>query len=195
MTFEIKPISSYHDGPYKELAGQIEKLKATGKAFAAKLESLRASQQDDENSDHDSEARLQSLIDGVALPTARPWGAQILEMQTNIRDVDNALDLMAARMRVADEGANRRMVDDIRPAHNASAKRLAEALIVAHEAHAEYFAAKRHMLGNGFRVYDLFPIDSEEFLGIPNDSNGNLAFLFREAVKCGYIRSVPKGMK
>ena len=191
----IKPVASYYSDDDKAILARKAELAATGKRRQIELAELDAAIAEQGNPNSTPEDTIQNLIAGIEVPRPPPLSERRTALQYVIRDIEQALDYLAGKERQININAGARLAKDIKPQHDAAEKELVDALLIAHQKHLLYWNAKRHLLNNGIGLYGNFNVDADEVLGIPVNGGSTLAEYFRDAVKAGYIQTLPAAFR
>jgi hypothetical protein len=188
----IKEFSEYYSDDEKAIFKRTADLKAILAGRRTELAAIDAKITVPDAVDSRTEDRVQSLITGIEVKRPPPLNQQRMEIQYAIRDLEEALDFMAGKELQANLNAGARLAQDIKPAVDAVAKELFDALALAHDKHLQYWTAKRHIINLGVGLNGLFDSNVDDVLGIPIDKGSPLAFVLREAVRQKHLPRVPK---
>jgi hypothetical protein len=86
-----------------------------------------------------------------------------------------------------------RLCLSLKPAFDASAKRFADALVVAHSAALEMNSLESKLKAQGIGFYPVVcNINTEKVIGWPTDKTSDFAILLRECVAMKHIKSMPR---
>ena len=169
-------------------------LKATARRIEDEIATVKNAQ--DDGKTIDQEKYITALIDGVNLDPPKNHTARLNELRQQRWNIEQALDVLERKEYTAQIEARKRLCLDLKSQSDVMTKQLAEAMAAVHRIHLEYFKIKRHLLGNSIGLHGgVFSADVEQFLGIPSDKPGTLGNYFRDAVKGGFLKSVPEGLK
>lgn len=92
------------------------------------------------------------------------------------------------------EGA--RLCLELKPAFDASAKRLAAAAVEAHAAVMDMTKLESNLKGQGVGFYPtVCNLDTESVFGYPTDRTSNFAMFLRECIQFKYLKEMPKELR
>jgi hypothetical protein len=186
----FKPLDSYYSDDDRAVVARTAQLVAARDRRQTELADI-----DIAIAKHDVDPtpddQIENLIAGIDVPPPQPLSAKRTALQHVIRDINEALDFMKGKGREVTIKAGVRLAKDIKPQHDIAAKELAAALVVVHEKHQIYWAAKRHLVNTGVGLHGLFDSNIDEILGIPVDKGTRLADVFRAAVAAGHLKAMP----
>lgn len=196
MTINFKDTSAYFTEADKKSLARRPGWEATLKRLYAELAVVNAAIANNENPDPYPEARIETLIaTGINTPPPKTFEEQAHELQNAIRDINEALDKLAVTEKQIRWLAGQKLNAEIRPQATALEKRLVEAAVALHEVHFEYWTHKRHLINEGIGLFGNFSNSIDEILGVPVDGGSQFAEFFREAIKSGHLRSLPKAFR
>jgi len=169
-------------------------LKATGRRIDDEIAAVKNAQ--DDGKIIDQEKYINALIDGKDIDPPKNHTARLDELRRQRWNIEQALDVLEGKEYTAQIEAKKRLCLDLKPQSDLLTKQLAEAMFATHKIHLEYFKTKRLLIGNGIGLHGgVFSADVEQFFGIPSDKPGTLGNYFRDAVKGGFLKGVPEGLK
>jgi hypothetical protein len=192
----VNQLDKYYTDDERAIFARDKDLEATGKRLSADLAAVDASIAAGEPSDPNPEARLDSIVKNIPLAMPRSWADRRTEIQYGKRDVENARDYLADKIRVANHAAGERLAKHNKPATEAAEKLVAEKFLGFYDAYHASWKMKRNLLNDGIGLYGSFNGSSQidEFLGIPVDINSRWADLFRDFVAANHIRRMPPAL-
>jgi hypothetical protein len=195
MTVKHKDETDYFTDADKAVLRDKEDAKAAKKKYLADIAAGDAANAAGESTEPDPSASIDDIINGNVITTPT-WSEQRRNIQRSIQRLDDHIDkLSIAENEILFRARRKIAATEIKPQEQEQEKKLFEALVPAHEAWLEYWSSKRQLINSGFGTHGLFGIDLDDVLGIPVNGNTNLAFIFREAVKAGKLRTMPKGLR
>jgi hypothetical protein len=169
-------------------------LKATDKRIDAEIAFLIAARDNGENLDH--EQYINALVDGDTIAPPKTYTAQLEELKRQKWNINEALDVLAGKERLAQTEIHRRYCADLKKESDLQTKQLVDSVVLTHKLFVDYFKTKRHLIGNSIGLHGgVFSLDLEQFFGVPTDRTGALANFFREAVKNGHLKNMPEALK
>ena len=189
---KYNPKDSYYTDEHKKNLANAAKLKATAKDLYAQRDAIFAAIAKGENPDPNPEARLVALAEGRSAPPPTTLSARRLEILYAIKDSDSAQDYLAEKLNSAEKAAEKKMVEEAKPQIVAAEKAVYDAVQTLFAAFLPYWAAERHLLGNGISPLGLFNSPLGELLGAPMAPHSDWAELFRHGVAQGHISKMPK---
>jgi hypothetical protein len=118
-----------------------------------------------------------------------------MEIQIARRDVEQARDYLAGKMRKANYDAGARKAKHDKPATEAAEKLVAEKFLAFYEAFLASWKMQRNLLNAGIGTYGAFNGSSQivDLLGVPVGPNSAFAEIFRDLIAAGHVRKMPAG--
>ncbi len=191
----MSQLDKYYTDDERAIFARDKDLEATGKRLRRDLAVIDASIAAGENADPNPEQRLDALVKGITLATPRSWADRRIELLYANRDVEQARDYLADKIRVANLAAGERLAKHNKPATDAAEKLVAEKFLGFYDAYHASWKMRRTLLNDGIGLFGSFNGSSQidDFLGIPVDVNSPFAEIFRDFVAAGQIKRLPAG--
>jgi hypothetical protein len=195
MTIKHKDETEHFTDADRAVLRDIEDAKAAKKKYLADIAAGDAAAAAGESTEPDPGATIDDIINGNPITTPT-WPEQKRNIQRSIQRLDDHIDKLSVAENEIRYRARRKIAaTEIKPQEQEQERKLFEALVPAHEAWLEYWSSRRQLINSGFGTHGLFGMDLDDVLGIPVNGNTQLAFIFREAVKSGRLRTMPNGLK
>jgi hypothetical protein len=135
-TITFKDRAEFYTDDDRAIFENDSKLETVKKSLYAESAAVKAAIENNENPDPNPAARIETLIaTGTNTPPPKTFAERDIELQYSIRDVEEALDFMAGKKKLANYGAGKRLADWLKPQADAAEKDLVEKGVAFHEAH------------------------------------------------------------
>jgi hypothetical protein len=176
----------------REEIARNDKLLEREATVSAKVRQLRGLKTNGALSSND-DSLVQSVLAGEPF-LAPDIDAELNRLTAEWRAIEEAKEIQTRIIAAEEKGAGAKLREAIKPTHDKIMVRLCKALVDTHAAYSELFRMKRELAGNGIGLGNLFDADPE-FLEIPTDRASCLAEFFREAIKGGFMTTMPKELR
>jgi len=190
--FIVVPNAEEVSPEYKKhlaLGRRLKAQKSEAKTEALRLRSLLS------GDDNQQDSRIALIAVGEEASEPVDYQAQYRAAVRRYSDLEAACEIHDKNTRTIRLAAATDVCAKVKPEHDAATKRLAAALVEAHEANRVLFQLRTDLRAQDLAFVNILDVAPHEVLGAPNDKYSPFADLMRELVARGYLSKLPESLR